>query len=92
MYYISVVFCIAVYAYFCKTNSVPWRDSYQEPFYDNKGFTVMSLLFCVTFLSIPFLNIGIITLMFTINYINCKYTTANSIWKKLRSFLDKRIL
>lgn len=92
MYYVSVIFCIIVYAYLCKTNSVPWRDSYQEPFNDNKGFTIISLLFCITFLSIPFINIGIIILMFIINVVDGEYAPVNSIWEKLQKLLNKRLL
>lgn len=91
MYYVSVILCIFVYAYLCKNNSIPWRDSYQDPFYVNKGFTILSLLFCVTWLILPFINIGIITLMFIINVANGEYATI-PIWIKIRKLLNKRLL
>ena len=92
MYYISVVFCIAIYVYFCKANSVPWRDSYRDIDYDNKGFTIISLLFCITFLSIPFVNVGIIVVVFITNVIFGEYNNVNSLWAKLRKLLNKRLL
>ena len=85
MYYVSVVFCIVVYAYFCKTNNIPWRDSYCYLSYDNNGFTVLSLLFCVTFLAIPIFNLIIITSLAAC-YIRSHY------WAKIAKILNKRLL
>lgn len=46
-YFILGCICSAIYAYLCKTNKVGWRDSFDNPHYENKGFTVLSLLFCI---------------------------------------------